>query len=65
MLSFAEEFLLVANAKGVATIGMRVLSLGSQTHQVERASRYAFSLPVSTLIVGWNSCAGGAEPGHR
>jgi aryl-alcohol dehydrogenase-like predicted oxidoreductase len=52
MLSFAEEFLPVANAKGVATIGMKVLGLGSLTHEVERALRYAFSLPVSTVIVG-------------
>jgi predicted aldo/keto reductase-like oxidoreductase len=55
ILSFAEEFLPVANAKGVATIGMKVLGLGSLTHEVERSLRYAFSLPVSTVIVGMES----------
>jgi len=52
ILSFAEEFLPIANAKGVATIGMKVLGLGSLTHEVERSLRYAFGLPVSTVIVG-------------
>jgi len=52
ILSFAEEFLPIANAKGMATIGMKVLGLGSLTHEVERSLRYAFSLPVSTVIVG-------------
>jgi aryl-alcohol dehydrogenase-like predicted oxidoreductase len=52
VLSFAEEFLPVASAKGVATIGMKVLGLGSLTHEVERSLRYAFALPVSTVIVG-------------
>jgi predicted aldo/keto reductase-like oxidoreductase len=52
IFSFVEEFLPVANAKGVATIGMKVLGLGSLTHEVERSLRYAFSLPVSTIIVG-------------
>jgi len=55
VLSFAEEFLPVANARGVATIGMKVLGLGSLTHEVERSVRYAFSLPVSTVIVGMES----------
>ncbi|UCD78535.1 MAG: aldo/keto reductase [Desulfobacterales bacterium] len=57
ILSFAEEFLPVANAKGVATIGMKVLGLGSLTHEVERSLRYAFGLPVSTVIVGMESMA--------
>jgi predicted aldo/keto reductase-like oxidoreductase len=52
ILSFAEEFLPVALAKGIATIGMKVMGLGSLTHEVERSLRYAFSLPVSTVIVG-------------
>ncbi len=52
ILSFAEEFLPVANAKGVATIGMKVLGFGSLTHEVERSLRYAFALPLSTVIVG-------------
>ncbi len=57
ILSFAEEFLPVANAKEVATIGMKVLGLGSLTHEVERSLRYAFSLPVSTVIVGMETMA--------
>jgi len=57
ILSFAEEFLPVANAKGVATIGMKVLGIGSLTHEVERSLRYAFSLPVSTVIVGMETMA--------
>ncbi len=57
ILSFVEEFLPVANAKGVATIGMKVLGLGSLTHEVERSLRYAFSLPVSTVIVGMETMA--------
>ena len=57
IFSFAEEFLPLANAKGVATIGMKVLGLGSLTHEVERSLRYAFSLPVSTVIVGMESMA--------
>jgi aryl-alcohol dehydrogenase-like predicted oxidoreductase len=55
--SFAEEFLPIANAKGVATIGMKVLGLGSLTHEVERSLRYAFSLPLGTVIVGMESMA--------
>jgi len=57
MLSFAEEFLPLANARGIATIAMKVLGLGSLTHEVERSLRYAFSLPVSTVIVGMESMA--------
>jgi len=57
ILSFAEEFLNIANAGGVATIGMKVLGLGSLTHEVERSLRYAFSLPVSTVIVGMETMA--------
>jgi len=52
IFSFAEEFLPVANSLGVATIAMKVLGFGSLVHDVERALRYAFALPVSTVIVG-------------
>ena len=52
ILSFAEEFLPIANEKGVATVGMKVLGAGSLKHEVKRSLRYAFSLPVSTVIVG-------------
>ena len=55
VLSFAEEFLPIANHKGVAAIGMKVFGLGSLTHEVERSLRYVFSLPVSTVIVGMES----------
>ena len=57
MLSFAEEYLPVAHAKGVATIAMKVLGLGSLTHEVERSLRYAFALPVSTVIVRMETMA--------
>src|SRR5512136_2131675 len=57
ILSFAEEFLPLANSKGIATIAMKVLGLGSLTHEVARSLRYAFSLPVSTVIVGMESMA--------
>ncbi|MCJ7622781.1 MAG: aldo/keto reductase [Anaerolineaceae bacterium] len=52
IFSYAEEYLPVANARGVATIAMKVLGFGALTHEVERALRYSFSLPVSTVIVG-------------
>lgn len=57
ILSFAEEFLPVANARGIATIGMKVLGFGSLTHAVERSLRYAFGLPVSTVVVGIETMA--------
>jgi len=57
IFSFVEEFLPLANARGVATIGMKVLGLGSLTHEIERSLRYAFSLPLSTVIVGMESMA--------
>ncbi len=57
ILSFAEEFLPIANAKGIGTIGMKVLGLGALTHEVERSLCYAFSLPLSTVIVGMETMA--------
>ena len=57
ILSFAEEFLNIANARGRASIGMKDLGLGSLTHEVERSLRYAFGLPLSTVIVGMESMA--------
>jgi aryl-alcohol dehydrogenase-like predicted oxidoreductase len=50
--SFAEEFLPVASAKGVATIAMKVFGLGKLGHVYDRALRYTLGLPVSTTIVG-------------
>ena len=55
--SFAEEFLPVAHAKGIGIVAMKVLGLGSLTHEVERSLRYAFGLPVSTVIVGMETMA--------
>lgn len=55
ILSFAHEFLPVAKEKGVATIGMKVLGAGALSHEVERALRYAFGLPLDTVIVGMES----------
>lgn len=53
--SFAEEFLPVANSRGVATIGMKVLAFGALAPYYEKALRYSMSLPVSTVIVGCSS----------
>jgi uncharacterized protein len=52
ILSFAEEFLPVANAKGVAIIGMKVMGLGALAPFYEKALRYTLGLPISTAIVG-------------
>jgi len=52
ILSFAEEFLPAAKAKGVAVIGMKVVGLGRLAHICDRALRYAFGLPITTAIVG-------------
>ncbi len=50
--SFAEDFLPVANAKGTATIGMKVFAFGKLAQVYDRALRYTLALPVSTVIVG-------------
>ncbi len=52
ILSFAEEFLPVANAKGIAVIGMKTMGLAKLGPYYERALRYGLALPVSTTIVG-------------
>jgi predicted aldo/keto reductase-like oxidoreductase len=52
ILSFAEEFLPVANAAGIAVIGMKVMALAKLGPYYERALRYSLGLPVSTTIVG-------------
>jgi aryl-alcohol dehydrogenase-like predicted oxidoreductase len=52
ILSFAEEFLPVANAREIAVIGMKVMGLGSLRHVPEQALRYTLGLPISTTIVG-------------
>lgn len=55
VLSFVEEFLPVANARGVATVGMKVMGLGKLAHVYDKALRYALGLPLSTVIVGMES----------
>jgi aryl-alcohol dehydrogenase-like predicted oxidoreductase len=55
ILSFAEEFLPVANAQGVAVIGMKVMALAKLGPYYERALRYTLGLPISTTIVGMES----------
>jgi aryl-alcohol dehydrogenase-like predicted oxidoreductase len=55
ILSFAEEFLPLANARGVAVVGMKVMGLGALAPMYEQALRYAFSLPISTAVVGMES----------
>ncbi len=52
IISFAEELVPVAQAKGVAVIGMKVMGLGRLNHIYDRALRYSMGLPVSTVIVG-------------
>ena len=55
MVSFAEEFLPVANAAGIAVIGMKVMGLAKLGPYYECALRYSMGLPVSTTIVGMES----------
>jgi len=55
MFSFVEELLPVAQARGVATIGMKVFGFGSLVHEAERALRFSLSLPLSVVIVGMES----------
>jgi uncharacterized protein len=52
IFSFAEEFMPVAKARGTAVIGMKILGLGGLRDIYDRALRYAFGLPVDTVIVG-------------
>ena len=55
ILSFADELLPVAKAKGTAVIGMKILGLGRLAPIYDKALRYAFSLPIDTAIVGMES----------
>jgi uncharacterized protein len=55
ILSFADEFLPVAKAKGTSVIGMKILGLGRLAPIYDKALRYAFSLPIDTAIVGMES----------
>lgn len=54
-LSFVDNFLPIANEKGIASIGMKALALGSLSHEVRRALQYCFSLPLSMVIIGMES----------
>jgi predicted aldo/keto reductase-like oxidoreductase len=55
VLSFAEEFIPVAKAKGVAVAGMKVIGLGVLAHLYEKAMRYAFGLPIDTAVIGMDN----------
>ncbi|MEE8471155.1 MAG: aldo/keto reductase [Dehalococcoidia bacterium] len=55
IFSFEEEFLPLANARGVAVAGMKVMGLGALARVYDRALRYAFGLPISTAVVGMES----------
>ncbi len=50
--SFAEEFLPVAQQRGVGVVGMKVIALGKLASVADRALRYALALPLTTIIVG-------------
>ena len=52
VLSFAEEFIPVARAKGVAVAGMKIMGLGKLGKYYDKALRYAFGLPIDTAVVG-------------
>ncbi len=50
--SFAEEFLPVAQHRGVGVVGMKVIGYKALSHVADRALRYALGLPLTTVIVG-------------
>ncbi len=52
ILSFVDELVPIARAKGVALAGMKVLGLGSLSSIYEKALRYAFDQPIDTAVVG-------------
>jgi aryl-alcohol dehydrogenase-like predicted oxidoreductase len=55
MMSYAEEFLPAACAKGIAVVAMKVMALAKLGPYYERSLRYSMGLPVSTAIVGMES----------
>jgi predicted aldo/keto reductase-like oxidoreductase len=55
VLSFAEEFLPTARAKGAAVAGMKIIGLGRLAKIYDKALRYAFGLPIDTAVVGMES----------
>lgn len=50
--SFAEEFLPMAQYRGVGVVGMKIFGLRTLAHVADRALRYALALPLTTVIVG-------------
>ena len=50
--SFAEEFLPMAQHRGVAVVGMKVFGLGALADVSGAALRYALALPLTTVLVG-------------
>jgi aryl-alcohol dehydrogenase-like predicted oxidoreductase len=55
--SFAEEFLPVAQHRGVGVVGMKIFGLRALAHVADRALRYALALPLTTVIVGCSTMA--------
>jgi uncharacterized protein len=55
ILSFVEELVPSARAKGVAVVGMKTLGLGKLAGIYDKALRFAFSQPLDTLVVGASS----------
>lgn len=49
---FGDVLFPIAPAKGIGIIAMKVLAGGKVTQYVRQSLRYAFSLPVSTAIIG-------------
>jgi len=55
ILSFAEELLPIAKAKGVAIAGMKIMGVGYLADIYDKALRYALSLPIDTAVVGMDN----------
>ncbi len=55
--SFAEEFLPLAQRRGVGVVGMKILAYKVLGHVADRALRYALALPLTTVIVGCSTMA--------
>lgn len=55
--SFAEEFLPVAQHRGIGVIGMKIFGYKRLAQFAERALRYALALPLTTVIAGCSTLA--------
>ena len=55
--SFAEEFLPVAQGRGVGVVGMKIFAYKELAHVADRALRYALALPLTTVIAGCSTLA--------